>query len=107
MILDFLDSKINIENLDYNVQLYHNKSIIYSELIKKIIKDNPNQIHFLNKSLPSKIINTAYEFSPYIYLLREKYIYNIPNVFTFYLNKRVNKSPEFLRIETNNFRVIK
>ena len=107
IILNFLDSKVEISNLNYNIQLYHNNNITYKDFILKLIKNDPNLIHFLNKSLPSKITNSSYEFSPYIFLLREGLIFNTPRIFTYYENKRVNKSPEFLRIETNNFRVVK
>ena len=58
----------------------------------------------INLSLPTKIANANYNILPYNYLLNNNIIYDIPQTSSKYINRRIQKSPEFYSIESNNFR---
>ena len=104
-INEYLNSEIKENNINYNLQKYLPTSS-YSELIKIILLKNSFDIKYINISLPKKIINSHYEFNPYNHLLNNNIIYNIPDISSKYINRRVLKSTEFEAIETNNFRNI-
>lgn len=104
-INEYLNSEIKENNINYNLQKYLPTSS-YSELIKIILLKNSFDIKYINISLPKKIINSHYEFNPYNHLLNNNIIYNIPDISSKYINRRVLKSTEFEAIEINNFRNI-
>lgn len=104
-INEYLNSEIKENNINYNLQKYLPTSS-YSELIKNILLKNSFDIKYINISLPKKIINSYFEYNPYNHLLNKNIIYNIPNISSKYVNRRVLKSTEFETIETNNFRNI-
>lgn len=104
-IIEYLNSKVAENKINYNIQQY-NYAKSYSELIKNVLNGNSFNMKYVNLSLPTKIINSYFDISPYNYLLNNNIIYDIPHTSSKYINRRVLKSPEFFSIETNNFRNI-
>jgi len=82
-IYDFFDKIIDTKTLHYNI-FYNTKQISYKNLFLKIIKDNPIDIKYFNKSLPNNIYNCHYDFFPNNYLISKNIIEFNYNNYDFY-----------------------
>ena len=102
-VLDFLNSKVESQNVHYNIQKYTVKDITYKELILKILDQEAEDILYLNESLPSSMKSLHYEYNPYTYLLAKKLIFNTPDNFATYVNQ-AEQNIEFRVNESNLFR---
>ena len=82
-IYDFFNKIIDTKTLHYNI-FYNTKQISYKNLFKKIIKDNPIDIKYYNKSLPNNIYNCHFDFFPNNYLISKNIIQFNYNNYDFY-----------------------
>ena len=73
-ILEYLDSIVKFDNLDYNLIDFKSENLTYRELFNKILKKDIKYLKFYLNSIPSLVKNCYYEFYPYEYLLNEKII---------------------------------
>ena len=95
---EFMNSEVKSHKVHYNIQKYTEKKITYCELIKKILNDCPENLIYLNLSLPSDIKCIHYEFNPYSYLLLKDLIHSPPTEFMTYLHSYE------LTIDSDDFR---
>ena len=109
-ILEYLDSVVNFDNLDFNLIDFKSNNLTYRELFYKIVKKDIKYLKFYLNSIPSLIKNCYYEFYPYEYLLNENLISFTPPNFSRFrypndklfdeLNTNVNKGKNIDNILT-------
>lgn len=81
-ILQFFNNTIDTKTLHYNLLEYNHTS--YRNLFLDIIKNNPIDIKYFNKSLPNNIYNSHYDFFPNNYLISNNIIDFNYNNYDFY-----------------------
>jgi hypothetical protein len=102
-VTEFLDSVAQSHKVHYNLQKYTTTKITYKKLINIILKDKPENIKYLNDSLPNSMKYLYYDFDPYSYLIFKKLIFSPPNQFIKYLEE-YEENPDFGSTSRNTFR---
>ena len=89
-IKNYLNDKVNEQNIQFSLIKLFEKNITYKDFIKKIFK-NHNYIKFLNMSLPTNIYNCHYIYNASEYLL-DNNIINVKSMVSIYsmFNKEIN-----------------
>ena len=109
-ITDFLNSKVDLASINYNIQKYvksleGSSNITYKKIISEILDREPENIKYFNESLPNQIKFIYYKFDSYSYLIYKNLIFSPPNEFSTFSDK-YDRNPELRNIESNTFRKV-